>query len=260
MPKTLRVALLLLVLAMVAGSHFYQRYTLAQWRQSVRVEIYPINADGASETAAYIARLEAADFEAVEAFFGREGARYGLARATPVTLRLRPELHTLPPAPPAERSPWRVMAWSLRLRGWVFRHVPGYGLATTQVRLFVLYHQPAPGRVLPHSLGLRQGLIGVVHAFAVPAQAAQNNVVLAHELLHTLGASDKYDARGLPLYPHGYGDPGQEPLHPQARAEIMGGRLPMTAEEAVMPASLDLCVVGPATALEVSWTDTLATP
>lgn len=259
MPKQLRIVLLLLVLALVAGTHFYQRYTLSQWRTPVRVEIYPINADGASETAAYIQRLSPEDFDAIPTFFAREGAHYGHARSL-VSLRLRPELHAQPPAPPADPSPWRVMAWSLHLRGWVFRHVPSYGLATTSVRLFVLYHRPAPGLVLPHSLGLRQGLIGMVHAFAAPKQVAQNNIVLAHELLHTLGASDKYDPRGVPLYPHGFGDPGQDPLYPQARAEIMGGRLALAPDEAAIPPNLDACVVGPATALEISWTSTLPAP
>lgn len=260
MPKKLRIVLLLVVLALVAGTHFYQRHALAQWRAPLRVEVYPINADGTGETAAYIQRLSAADFDAIAAFFAREGGRYGLARPTLVSLTLRPELHSQPPAPPAEPRPWRVIAWSLRLRGWVFRHVPSYSLATTSVRLFVLYHRPAPGRVLPHSLGLRQGLIGVVHAFGAPEQTAQNNIVIAHELLHTLGASDKYDRHGRPLYPHGFGDPGQEPLYPQARAEIMGGRLVLAPDEAVIPADLDACIVGPATALEINWTTELLAP
>jgi hypothetical protein len=260
MPKQLRIVLLLLVLALVAGTHFYQRHTLAQWRTPVRVEIYPINADGARETAAYIERLSVEDFDAIPAFFAREGARYGRVRPTLVALNLRPQLHAQPPPPPAEHSPLHVVAWSLRLRGWVFRQVPGYGLATTRVRLFVLYHRPAPGLVLPHSLGLRQGLIGVVHAFAEPGQAAQNSIVLAHELLHTLGASDKYDPHGLPLFPHGFGDSGQDPLYPQARAEIMGGRLALAPDQATIPVSLDACVVGPATALEINWTGDLAAP
>jgi hypothetical protein len=259
MPRPLRILLLLLVLALVAGTHFYQRYTLSQWRTPVRVDIYPINADGASETAAYIQSLSADEFDAIPAFFAREGGRYGHTRTSLVSPRLRPELHAKPPPPPANPSPWRVMAWSLGLRGWVFRHIPSYGLATTSVRLFVLYHQPQPGLVLPHSLGLRQGLIGVVHAFAAPTQAAQNNIVLAHELLHTLGASDKYDPHGQPLFPHGLADPGQDPLYPQVRAEIMGGRLALAPGEAAMPLNLDACVVGPATALEINWTSHLST-
>ena len=56
--------------------------------------------------------------------------------------------------------------------------------------------------------GLQKGLIGVVNAFASDEQAAQNNVVIAHELLHTVGATDKYDPRtNQPSHPDGYAEP-----------------------------------------------------
>ncbi len=46
----------------------------------------------------------------------------------------------------------------------------------------------------------------------MPTTAASggNQVVVAHELLHTLGATDKYArASGQPLEPDGLGDPQQ---------------------------------------------------
>ena len=43
-----------------------------------------------------------------------------------------------------------------------------------------------------------------------------NDMVIAHELLHTLGATDKYDpVNNAPRFPDGYGDPQQMPLYPQ---------------------------------------------
>ena len=52
-----------------------------------------------------------------------------------------------------------------------------------------------------------------------------NDMVMAHELLHTLGATDKYDpASDAPRFPEGYGDPRQVPLYPQQFAELMAGR------------------------------------
>jgi hypothetical protein len=95
-------------------------------------------------------------------------------------------------------------------------------------------------------------MIGVVHAFASRSQAAQNNVVIAHELLHTLGATDKYDpASNLPLHPEGYAEPDRRPLLPQTLAEIMAGRTPLSASEALMPDSVFDTVIGPATANEI---------
>jgi hypothetical protein len=79
-------------------------------------------------------------------------------------------------------------------------------------------------------------------------------VVIAHELLHTLGASDKYDrGTGLPRVPEGLGDPGQKPLFPQDYGEIMAGRVAVGAREAEIPDGLDVMLVGPLTAREIGW-------
>ena len=120
--------------------------------------------------------------------------------------------------------------------------------------MFVLFHDPALTPVVPHSLGLTKGLIGVVYAFAAPEMNGANDVVIAHELLHTLGATDKYDAASdAPAFPDGYGDPRQVPLYPQATAELMAGRRMLSATRWEQPGDLDEVVVGPATALEIRW-------
>jgi len=118
----------------------------------------------------------------------------------------------------------------------------------------VLYYDPQHITRVGHSLGLQKGLIGVVNAFASQAQAAQNDVVIAHEFLHTLGATDKYDLRNnQPFFPDGYAEPERQPLLPQAYAEIMAGRVPLTQTEAEMPASLDEALIGTQTAREINW-------
>ena len=122
-----------------------------------------------------------------------------------------------------------------------------------RIRLFVVYHEGEAGIPLQHSLGLRKGLVGVVHVFAQPAQTAQNNIVIAHELLHTLGANDKYDAQGQPLFPDGFPDPDSGERYPQHTAEIMAGRIAVRSDRAIIPSALDACVVGPKTAYEIGW-------
>ena len=120
--------------------------------------------------------------------------------------------------------------------------------------VFVLYHDPALTPVVPHSLGLEQGLIGVVYAFATPDMDGTNGVVIAHELLHTVGATDKYDPQtDAPSFPSGYGDPRQTPLYPQVTAELMAGRRVLSPRQLEQPRDLDEVVVGPATALEIGW-------
>ena len=102
---------------------------------------------------------------------------------------------------------------------------------------------------------MQKGLVGVVHAFADRSMTRTNNVVIAHEILHTLGASDKYDPESLaPLYPAGYAEPEREPRHPQPLTELMAGRYAIDAQTFEIPDTLDEVRVGAATALEIRWT------
>ena len=117
----------------------------------------------------------------------------------------------------------KTVWWSLKLRWWVYRQSGEWLPQRGRIKLFVLYHAPREGDALEHSLGLQKGLIGVVHAFADPRQAHQNNIVIAHELLHTLGATDKYDAEGMPIYPRGYADPDLPQPLPRNQASAVAG-------------------------------------
>lgn len=78
--------------------------------------------------------------------------------------------------------------------------------------------------------------------------------MVTHELLHTFGATDKYDlATGQPIYPLGYTQPEQQPLYPQRQAEIMGGYIALSATQNKMPDSLTQVGLNKATAIEVGW-------
>ena len=77
---------------------------------------------------------------------------------------------------------------------------------------------------------------------------------MAHEILHTVGASDKYNYEDVqPIYPNGYAKPDQKPLFPQRYAEIMAGRIPFNMTQARMPKDLRFCLVGEQTAKEINW-------
>jgi len=70
--------------------------------------------------------------------------------------------------------------------------------------------------------------------------------------LHTLGATDKYDlATGYPFVPEGLAEPDRKPIFPQRYAEIMGGRIALARDDAIVPESLKLAVIGPLTASEI---------
>lgn len=141
----------------------------------------------------------------------------------------------------------------LKMRWWVYRSTDTVGLGPL-VKMFVLYFDPAQSKRLAHSTGLQKGLIGRIDTFAARDMAKQNNVIIAHEFLHTLGATDKYDpATNQPLYPDGYANPDLKPLLPQRYAEIMAGRTPLSQAEAETPTSLDDALIGSKTALEINW-------
>ena len=224
-------------------------------REPLWVGIFLLNGDGTPQAQPYIEALTLKDFAPIEDFFVREGQRYGLAVAQPVHIELYPPGSQLPPALPADAGPFGIAWWSLKLR-WFAAHasrVPGR--APSRIRMFVLYHDPSTLSVAPDSHGLQKGLVGVAHLFADPAMNGSNNIVIAHEFLHTVGASDKYDlGTGVPLFPIGYADRNRQPLYPQEQAEIMAGRRPLSPHESEMPRSLRDVVVGPETALEIRWT------
>jgi hypothetical protein len=73
-------------------------------------------------------------------------------------------------------------------------------------------------------------------------------------LLHTLGATDKYDLRtNQPTQPDGFAEPDRQPLYPQEFAELMGGRISVSSTEATTPESLEQVMVGAKTASEIGW-------
>jgi hypothetical protein len=251
--KAFRVAILLLILLIVAFTTWQDRYRSTRWREPLYAAIYPIAADDSPVTRAYIASLDGALFAPIDEFLMREGSRYHLTASPPVKTRLRPPLQSRPPEREATAGLLATAFWSLRLRYWAW-HVSGHAREPEDIRIFVLFHDPALTPTVPHSLGLTKGLIGVVYAFATPVMSGENDVVIAHELLHTVGATDKYNpADDAPRFPDGYGDPAQIPLFPQARAEVMAGRRMLAPDRWQQASSLDEVVIGPATAREIRW-------
>ena len=253
--RSFRIALLFLVLGLVALDAWLTRIRTTGWDTPLRVTLYPIIADPRDSTRKYVAQLQLENFADIEAFMKREGQAHGLVSDNPVRIKLGPAQKELPPAPPPDRGLLATVWWSLKLRRWSRGIESGEPRPHSQARIYLLYYDPETSPKLSHSLGLQKGLIGVVHAFASRAQAPTNNVIIAHELLHTLGATDKYDpGSGLPRFPEGYAEPERTPRYPQSTAELMGGRIPLSPNRAEIPVSLGDVVIGPLTAREIGWT------
>lgn len=250
--RKFRILILLFILATVALGGWRASSRLAAWEHSIHVALYPIAADNSPATHAYIASLEHESFEDIGRWIQQESQRYGKSVLQPVVVRVAPPLTEIPPLPPPPpASPLDTIMWSLKLRWWASQNDAISG-PKPDIRLFVLYHIPENNRALPHSTGLSKGQLGLIHAFASQRQHNQNAIVITHELLHTFGASDKYDlASSQPIYPQGYADPEKSPVLPQTMAEIMGGRIPRSEQRADIPHSLQDTLIGPETAREI---------
>lgn len=249
--KKIRILILLLVLATVGLAAWRANSRLTAWEHTVHVAIYPIAADNSPATARFIGDLTNDSFADIGEWLQEQSNAYGRTVLQPLSIQVAPALAEQPPLPPGHASALDIAMWSLKLRWWAWQHDKISG-PKPQVRLFVLFHDPEINAAPPHSTGLSKGQLGLIHAFANRQQRRQNNVVIAHELLHTFGATDKYDLATLqPFFPQGYAEPDRQPRLPQRLAEIMGGRTPIDAETAEMPSSLAYTLIGPATAREI---------
>lgn len=249
--KRLRVLFLLMILLGVAWSARSARERARDWDGTIQISIFPLNGDGSAATAARIASLRPQDFADIEDFLAASARHYGRGGLQPVRVSLQPPANELPPAAPAASHGPSVVGWSLHMRWWAWRQPPGRPRA--DIRAFVVYWDSArSGGRIPNSHGLAKGQVAVAHVHAARDMQRANAVVIAHEILHTMGASDKYDPATLqPIYPVGYAEPARQPRWPQRRCELMAGRIPLEPASAAQPATLDDCLIGPASAREI---------
>lgn len=249
---TFRVTILLACLLIVGFTSAHQRVYTRNWNQTLEVTVFPINGDGHLSTDRYIESLTDKKMNIINRWGEREARRYNLDLPRPFNVGVGEQIKNLPPTFPENANSIDVLVWGLRFRYWAWRNTPDEG-SLTRVRMFVVYQAGEDNRPLQHSLGLQKGLIGLVYAYSLDQQTAQNNIVIAHELLHTVGAIDKYDSRGGPMHPIGYANPDRIPVYPQRNAEIMAGRIPTSPGNSYMAESLRSVIVNPYTATEINW-------
>lgn len=251
----MRVVILLTIFVTLAFYSKIQKLQARSWAVPLQVVIYPINGDNNSPSVnEYITELNEQVFQPIDEFMQQQGLSYQLVIRHPTQTHLGAVMKILPPeAPKPDANIFAIIAWSIKLRYWAYKHTPDSNSNMHRIRVFVYYHEPVNGRHLEHSLGLDKGLIAIVHAFAAESHDEQNNVVIAHELLHTVGATDKYGADSQPLFPGGYAAPKQSPLYPQHKAEIMAIGIPESASKSHMATNLDDCIIGEQTVREINW-------
>lgn len=103
-----------------------------------------------------------------------------------------------------------------------------------------------------HSVGTTRGRFGVVFIPTKKQSLERTVCEIAHELLHTVGATDKYEDNHSTSYPDGYFEPAQR--YPQNYGEIMSLAIPL---EPGKEKDLDAIIkarIGTKTAAEIGWT------
>jgi hypothetical protein len=126
----------------------------------------------------------------------------------------------------------------------------GLDPATADVRVYLVARGEAAR--FAEGIGEAGGEVAVVRAGLGDGGLLAATAVF-HEVLHTLGATDKYDAAGHALEPGGLVEPERAPRYPQARAELMVGEVPVGPGAGRLPASAAELGVGPVTAAEIGW-------
>lgn len=250
--KMFRVAILCIILISVALNAWRDKNQ--DWKQPIFVTLYPINADQSAISQAYINKLSDDDFKEIADYLKHQAREYN-PRPIYFQFKLGQHIHKLPPAVPVGGSVLDVALWSLKFRYYAWQQQQNLTY-TPSLELFLTYYDPKMHPVLQHSTALENGRIGIVNLFASSKQAEQNKIVVAHEVLHAFGATDKYDlSNNQPIFPIGYADPQQQPLYPQKKAEIMAVAIPSSADQSEMAGKLSKTLVSPLTANEVGWTD-----
>jgi plasmid stabilization system protein ParE len=252
--KQLRIALLLLVLLLVIHNVFSDARRIADWHVPLFVTVYPHNEDGTQQAQRYIDALNQDDLQPIADWMAAEARRYGIELERPIYIALGEPISDPPPQQPVGGNLLERMIWVGKLRWWRFRF-DDQG-QDPDIIAVARYHDPNRTYTVPHSTGLERIRVASAHLFATRSQSGANRVVLTHELLHTVGATDKYDLGNLrPLFPHGYAEPDRSPVYPQRQAEIMAGRIPVSSTALVQAASLNQTRIGTLTAKELGWVE-----
>ena len=202
----------------------------------------------------------AKEVPALEDRLSAELSRYRPGAPHPFRFELKaPVDGSAPPPAPASDGPVALAQYAWALDSYVgdIDKRAGIDPALYDVRIYVALRRPRQAEVtLAEGQSQQGGRVGIVEMeLDTDAEGAQLPLaVVAHELFHTLGATDKYDpATGKSLVPLGLAEPDRVPLYPQRFAEIMSRNRPVSATEEKVPEGFAEIAVGPATAREIGW-------
>lgn len=249
--RQFRILFLLSILIYVIADQAIAKHQSKSWRNTLHVVIYPINGDGSKKSQKTINALTETRFLAIQQFIKQQSQHYGVSIKQAIEIKLAPQMNKPPPIPKLDAGIASAILWSLKMRWWAWYENSYSG--AKDIRLFIEYYatETEESQI---SVGLEKGRMALIKNSANEQLMQRNNVIIAHEMLHTLGATDKYDPVTLqPYFPEGYANPALGKEQKQTQCEIMAGRIPYTVDIVVVPNALKDCLVGETTAKEIGW-------
>jgi hypothetical protein len=255
-----RLSLLLFILFVVvlwAIRDTWTRRERLEWERTLDVAVVLVRVSGSDPVDAAATEAVATRAEALATRLGDEERRYRTGTPLPFRFHVRGPVEAAATAPvPASdgvddlaRHAWAASQWTDEVDGRA-----GVIAAHYDSRIYVIVRKPSSEeRSLVEGRSEQGGRRGFVEVELDPSMVDLTLIVVTHELFHTLGATDKYDARGRARFPDGFVEPSASPLYPQRRAEVMARNRPIAQSEEKIPESLDELGVGPSTAAELRW-------
>ena len=253
--RVLVLVTVLLSVVLYAATDVRRRRARNEWDHTLEIAVVLLASRPVAPGA--VAALQAR-VPTLEARLAAEGARYRARMPRPLRFRVSGPFVTELEAPRAAGTGVAELAqhaWATRQYTRAIDEGAGVDAGSYDARIYVRLRPPVSAKkAWVEGQSEQGGWVGQVDVELDERMVDVALAVIAHETLHTLGATDKYEADGRTLVPQGLADPAQRPLYPQRRADVMArGRLVAEGAEALID-TLDEVGVGPATALELGWT------
>jgi hypothetical protein len=121
-------------------------------------------------------------------------------------------------------------------------------------RIYVTVQPPTSKKHMIEGSSEQGGRVGVVTVDLDALTVDYALSVVAHELFHTLDATDEYDDVGRAKIPDGLAEPDLVPRFPQRLVEVMTRGRPTSPTDEKTLDTIDELGVGPTTAREIGWT------
>lgn len=246
---------ILLGLTIVFGLlEVHSRRTRTRWQRPLEVAVALVQ-QGVIEPS--VLQALRARFPTLEARLAAEYHRHGGTLERPVRLTVfgPVAIDRAPPDDPDDSLSSLVVHAYEQWR-WTSAIDRGTSLGTRQFdsRIYLVMRAPASAaRSFVEGSSEQGGRVGFARVELGQSSVDLALFVVAHELFHTLGANDKYDAEGRVLIPVGLVEPERVPLYPQRFADVMTRNLVLGPGSERPPDTLAELGVGPETARELAW-------